>query len=350
LTLLVILSSCQKDDFFSEPISDNKESQFQEDMMKLGEKLENPYNVKNMQRAFQNLSGNSQLNSRKTNFEDINTTHLYVRFLPKSDKEHAMLIADTTLMLFDYPLDYEIEEGGTFYHDPELPDSSYTWKYCAVVKDYDFPNLEYEIIEELFLPESVDDSESSRNSQGWSFMDELEMEALRITGNLKNESNQNNRSVRGRRKWKPKGIIQMFDDSPGINKLVPLRGVKARAYSWFTTKEDLTNGKGEFFIDHNFKGNVNYSIKWERNDFEIRDKRWGQAYYNGPRLKEKDWNLNIYSGMSRMYAIIHRAAHRYYYENRAGLRTPPKRNQMLGRVTIGAFDWMMLIRMVTTGH
>ncbi|MGJ3233480.1 hypothetical protein [Marivirga sp.] len=337
--LLIILSSCQKDEIFNEPISNINQSQFQDDVIRLGKKLENPYTIENMQRAFQNLKGNTQFNSRSHNISIINVTHLYVRFLPRTDKEYAKLLADTTLMLFDYPLDYEIEEGGTYYHDPELPDTSYTWKYCAVAKDYDFPNLEYEIIEELFLPESIDDSKSSRNTEEWSFMDELEIEALRITGNLKDESVQNNRSVSARRKWKLKGKIQMFDDSPGVNKLVPLRGVKARAYSWFTTKEDLTDGKGEFFIDHNFKGNVNYSIKWERNDFEIRDKRWGQAYYNGPRLKEKDWNLDIYSGMSRMYAIIHRAAHRYYYENRAGLRTPPKRNQMLGRVTIGAFDW-----------
>lgn len=339
LVLLIAISGCQKDDILTEPITETEESQFQEGMIQLGKKLENPYTVENMRKAYQNLSGNSKLKSANINESEIDVTHLYVRFLPKTDEEYAILLNDTTLQLFDYPLDYEIEEGGTYYHDPELPDSGYTWKYCAVEKDYDFPNLEYEIIEELFLPESMEDETILKSSDTWSFWDDLEIEALKITGNLDETESSNLKSTMGRKKWKPSGTIRMFDDSPGVNRLVALRGVKARAYSWFTTKEDLTDNNGYFYINHNFKGHVNYSIKWERNDFELRDKRWGQAYYNGPRLKEKAWNLDIYSGLSRMYAIIHRAAHRYYYEAHAGLRTPPKRDQMLGRITIGAFDW-----------
>lgn len=173
----------------------------------------------------------------------------------------------------------------------------------------------------------------------WSFWDDVEIEALKITGNLDETESSNLKSTMGRKKWKPSGTVRMYDDTPGVERLVPVRGVKARAYSWFTTKEALTGTDGKFHINHNFKGHVNYSLKWERNDFEIRDKRWGQAYCNGPRYKEKSWQCDIWGNMTRMYAIIHRAAHRYYYEDNAGLRTPPKRNQMLGRLTIGAFDW-----------
>ncbi len=339
LALLIAISGCQKDDIVTEPMTEPVESQFQEGMIQLGKKLENPYTVENMRKAYQTLSVNSQLKSATVTESEIDVTHLYVRFLPKTDEEYALLLNDTTLQLFDYPLDYEIEEGGTYYLDPELPDSKYSWKYCAVEKDYNLPNIEYEIIEELFLPESMEDETSLKSSETWSFWDDLEIEALKITGNLDESESSNLKSTMGRKKWKPSGKIQMFDNTPSVNRLVPLRGVKARAYSWFTTKEALTGTDGTFLINHNFKGHVNYSIKWERNDFEIRSKNFGQAYYNGPRWKEKAWNLDIESGLSRMYAIIHRAAHRYYYEDHAGLRTPPKRNQMLGRLTIGAYDW-----------
>jgi len=184
----------------------------------------------------------------------------------------------------------------------------------------------------------MNNNEASRSIDSWSFWDDLEIEALKITNNLE-EDEANNASRSARRKWKPSGTITMYDDAPGVKKVVPVRGAKARAYSWFTTKEAITSSSGYFHINHNFKGYVNYSIKWERNDYEIRSKTFGQAYYNGPRLKRKAWNLEIRGGMSRMYAIIHRAAHRYYYEARAGIRTPPKRNQMLGRLTIAAYDW-----------
>jgi len=339
LALLIALSGCKKDNIHNEPITEPKESQFHEGMIQLGKKLENPYSVENMRKAYNNIKDDSQLKSTNITESDIKVTHLYVRFLPKSDRDYAMLLNDTTLILFDYPLDYELKEGGTYYHDPEIPDSCYTWKYCSVEKGYDFPNIEYEIIEELFLPESMTDDASLKSSDTWTFWDDLEVEALKITNNIDDFKNSELKSTNARDKWNPRGKIQMFDNSPGVNRLVPLRGVKVIAHSWFTTKDEITEEDGTFFFVHQFKGHVNYSIKWERNDFEIRDTRWGQAYYNGPRLDDEPWNLDISSGLSRMYAIIHRAAHRYYYENHAGLRTPPLRDEMLGRVTIGAFDW-----------
>lgn len=46
-----------------------------------------------------------------------------------------------------------------------------------------------------------------------------------------------------------------------------------------------------------------------------------QAWYNGPQ-KKGDWNLNIGSGKSIMYATMHRAAHKHYYGNNLGIRRP----------------------------
>jgi hypothetical protein len=336
LALLITISGCQKDDILTEPITVPEESQFQEGMIHLGKKLENPYTVENMLKAYNNLKGDSQLKSTNDTESDIEVTHLYVRFLPKSDHELAILQIDTTLELFDYPLDYELNEGGTYYHDPELPDTVITWQYCAVMKDFVFPNIEFEVLAELFLPESMVEETSLKSSDTWTFWDDLEVEALKITNNYDEESH-NLKSTMWRTKWKPSGTIRVNDDS-GLG-WIPVVGCKARAYSWFTTKSDLTNSTGYFYINHNFKGHVNYSIKWEREDFDIRSGNWGQAYYNGPRWKEKAWDLYIgKGGVSWVYANVHRAAYRYWYNNTYGVKTPPKNSFWKRKVKIGVMD------------
>jgi len=332
LALLIAISGCQKDDIVTEPMTEPEESQFQEGMIQLGKKLENPYTVENMRKAYQTLSVNSQLKSATVTESEIDVTHLYVRFLPKTDEELGVIQIDTTLELFDYPLDYEIQEGGTYYQDPELPDTAITWQYCAVKKDFNFPNIEYEVLAELFLPESMEDETSLKSSETWTFWDDLEVEALKITGNYDEAEDTNLKSTMGRKKWKPSGTIRVNDNS-GFG-LVPVVGCKARAYSWFTTKSDLTDNNGYFYINHNFKGHVNYSIKWERNNFDIRSGNWGQAYFNGPRYKQKAWNLDIRSGMSWVYAHLHIAAYDYYYNNSFGIKKPTPNN----RIKIGGMD------------
>ncbi|MBI9068385.1 MAG: hypothetical protein JEZ09_13910 [Salinivirgaceae bacterium] len=339
LALLLAISGCQKDEIVTEPISETEESQFQDGMLQLGEKLENPYTVENMRKAYNNINGSSQLKSASITESDIDITHLYVRFLPKSDEELGILQIDTTLELFDYPLDYEIQEGGTYYHDSELPDTAITWQYCAVKNDFIFPNIEYEVLDELFLPETMEeDSSSLKSADEWSFWDELEVEALKITDNYEgDESNGLKATNWGRKKWKPSGTIRVNDNS-GLG-WIPVVGCKARAYSWFTIKSDLTDNNGYFYINHNFKGHVNYSIKWERADFDIRSGNWGQAYYNGPRYKEKAWNLDIgKGGISWVYAHVHRGAYTYWYNNTYGIKTPPKNSFWKRKVKIGVMD------------
>ena len=51
------------------------------------------------------------------------------------------------MKFFDYPLDYDIEVGGTYYHDPSIPEGQITWLYTTVKPDYEFPALQYEILE-----------------------------------------------------------------------------------------------------------------------------------------------------------------------------------------------------------
>ncbi len=135
--LISITSSCDKDS------SPNEIASTHSGDMILGEQLQNPYSTSNMHVALGNLSLDFKSSS---NFE-VETTDLYVRFLPNTIEEYELLIQDS-LELFDYPLDYEIIEFGEYYQDPTIPSEEQTWLYTVVPVDYSFVNIEYEILEE----------------------------------------------------------------------------------------------------------------------------------------------------------------------------------------------------------
>ncbi len=136
-------------------------------------------------------------------------------------------------------------------------------------------------------------------------------------------------------KWTPRGCIKLSDNI--LSTTTGLRGAKARAHRWFETREGLTNENGNFDVGHKFRFPVDYSIKWERNDFNIRSGTSGQAYYNGPHHRG-DWNLDITGGVSWHYGHVHRGAFDYYYNNQTGLRKPPTNGFLGARIAIGVFD------------
>ncbi len=102
---------------------------------------------------------------------------------------------------------------------------------------------------------------------------------------------------------------------------IPLIQVSVHA-RWFTNvKTDLTDENG-YFETGQFRNEVNYAIKWERGDYDIRNGTLLQAWYNGPK-KKGDWNLKIGTGgKSIMYATMHRAAYKQFYGDNLGIRRP----------------------------
>jgi hypothetical protein len=104
---------------------------------------------------------------------------------------------------------------------------------------------------------------------------------------------------------------------------VPVVGCQVRTRRWFSTETTLTLADGSFNIGVTYKHPANFSIEWDRRDFDIRSGSYGQAYFNGPK-KEGRWDLNIESGGdSYLYAHVHRAAWNYYYNNTFGVMSPP---------------------------
>ncbi|MEW5845029.1 MAG: hypothetical protein AB1777_02060 [Bacteroidota bacterium] len=321
--LAAVFYGCEKEPLHQEPNTPKEASA--EGMIKLGKRLENPFTVENMQKAYNNLVKQGAVKSGL----EISPTHQYIRFLPSDMEQFDQLELDTLNAMFDYPLDYEIEEGGTYYYDPELnPEvNPYSWQYVVLPINKPVPNIPHEKIADLVLDISAVEKSPERAAALW---DMLETEALRLTGNL----NEKESATKGR--WTPSGRITVWDDVVG--RQIPLQGVKVRARWWFFWETGFTDSNGDYTVSGTFKGGrkVNYSIIWERSNWDIREEDWGQAYYNGPK-KDTEWNLDITSDKSLRYATIHRALLNYYYGDRLGLRIPYSPSALKPKLKVGYY-------------
>lgn len=312
-----------------------------EKLMEFAPPTENPYTISNMQRALDTLS--MQIKSKSDlKFFDIRTTHKYIKFKPQDSLQLWALNSDTTLILFDYPLDRKIAHAGTYYRDPSVPEGQPNFQWTAVPVDKKLPEgIPFEVLEELYIPEEDQKLVPYYNTLIDDYITELTDIALQITGNfdtteMKEVAEEDIRyKWRRRSKWNPSGRIRLSDNV--LNITSGLEGVKVRARRWFTMRSMLTNRNGEFWTPHQFRRDVNYSINWERADYNIRSGRHGQAYFNGPKIKGV-WNLDIVSGISWHYGQVHRGAYDYYYNNSTGLRQPPTSGFLGSRIAIGMFD------------
>lgn len=338
----IIFYSCQNDDGVMPQIEEQTYLN-QEDLngfIKLGKKLENPYSVKNMKKALENLKQSSASAKSSTDEIKISTTHLYIKFIPKSEEELDILKSDPELILYTYPLDYEMEEGGYFYRDPEVPINQPTYQYCAVKVDKVLPKkVESELLSELFIPDENKDSdeENGVNSKlvTYAMVDALVDEALRITNNLDNIQNKGLKTSAS--SWRPAGTIIVWDDDLGF---VGIEGLKVQARRWFTTHTGFVNASGYYSCDGTFKRDANYSFNWERYDFQIKkrsiDGLGNTVGYTGPK-KTGNWDLSFKEGVSEFYGTLFRASYHYFYKDIKELRRPPNNSFWKKQMTIEAW-------------
>ena len=323
-----VLAGCQEKDADLQPktlVQTSSHAIVTDGMTVLGRRLKNPYSVENMRKALENLSPKTRAGITDM---DIQPTHYYVKFHPRSSEELDLILQDSTIIWYDIPLDYEIEEYGSYYHDPTIPDSLPTFQYASI-EVAKWPavstiGVDYEILSDLFIPDEDKDEEDdegimTRSSTKWSevLTDALVEESLRMTGN--EEDGESEPQTRGRSKWRPAGRITAYDNIVG--GAIPLNYVRVRARRWFTTYIGYTNANGYYSCNGRFKRPANYSIAWETSRWDIRDGNIVQAYYNGPK-KTGNWDLYISANKSIRYATIHRALYRFYYGNTNGLKRP----------------------------
>lgn len=331
LSMVLVVSSCKKkDEFFPKSdygipieeqskimrLNDSEETNYADGSMVLGDTISDPYRLENMQKAYNNLNdSNAPISSVKANYR-------YVRVLPANQDELNVIEMDTALLLFDYPLNYEVIVSGTFYHDQSVLDSILTWLYCVVPLEYQFPKgINEELIYYVYIPPT--------ESKG-DFYYRLEEEAYRVVGyeDEEGKGEKDNNEV-----WTPSAYIKAWDDILGCQ--IPLKGVKVVANYVTKIGVGYTKSNGKCDVDRSFSHKVHYRIKWERGYWDIRSGAFGQAYYNGPKQKG-EWELEIANNEKTiLYATVHRAAQKFYYGNCLGLRRP---NLSYGKTKIAVYD------------
>ena len=326
--LAFTLTSCEKDDLLqlkqTTRQADKTEStdEIHEGEIQLGEKYESPLLLRNMQRAADTLSKRSGLRSAVI----LEPTHLYVRFLPKDSAEYEQLVADTILDVTPYPLDYELTEG-TVYHDKSLPYDSYQWQYAVVPIGYNLASVEIqsEKLEELYMPDGIlgeedDDNDNAGTLRSASKSPSTEFSLVQLLKEAERQTEKETSILKS--KWRPGATIKAYDNVVG--GMIPLKGVKVRICVFgFIKTQKYTDENGNVSFSKR-RRSASYSIEWEDDKWDIRDKGT-QAYYNGPR-QEKWWNLNIGIGTKKSlhYSAIHRALYEYYYGDNHGFSRPSK--------------------------
>ncbi|MEN9913820.1 MAG: hypothetical protein RL528_554 [Bacteroidota bacterium] len=330
VVLLTTVTSCNNEPNLSETVSQSKN----EDWIKEGQKLENPYSVKNMKLALQNLKTKKTTSKTTESAIDdgfeIETSHLYVKFEPATEVEEAVLKQDSTVVLFDYPLDYEFTEQ-TLDSRPKLEPNEVPTYYTAIPVTSEIASeAQYETLEQLYIPEEDPyfGSKLSKNQKVSEkkeiLLDQLLDEAFKLTGNerqdTKTKTSPNAKWIFGKRWW-PSGNITVFDEVAGMDK--PVVGAQVLIRQWFTVRQGITDENGNFSTS-SVRGSARYVLQWERYHYSIRNGSLFQAETKSDtEQKDEKWNLNITGGDDKYHALIHQAAHDYYYGHRFGLISPP---------------------------
>lgn len=327
--ILSLLVSCQNElpiDLAQPEITPIAEQQEEfvpsDEMIQLGRKLENPYSLENMRRALKQLPAESRSGFSA---EDIQPTHLYVKFKPKNvDELDTMLWSDSTLHFYDYPLDYEQISGGCHYHDPSLPEGVPTYYYVSIPVGHPIPEVcEYEILEELYIPDELTDYTRTLSP---AFINAIVKKSFELTGNeYECDAVATRSDGQTRASYTYSGTIRAWDNL--IGDYVPVPGALIKCTYWFTTVTAVTNTNGYYTMTRESQNKYHYVLHWERdNKYDIRDGEILQAKTNGP-TQTAGWSLDIGTGTPNnlSFATITRAAYRYFYGNTGGIdrQVPP---------------------------
>lgn len=218
------------------------------EMIVLGKRLENPYKTENMSKAL------ASLYPSKAGLIAVSPTDLYVRFLPKNQAELDAL-READIYLIDHPLDYDILVEGDWYHDPEVPDGNVTWQYAVVPVDFHFPNIEYQIIHNCFIPDSNDATRSA--GIDW---EAVERQAYIITGN---ETRLNDASLTKATKGTPSGRITIIDDQANGGKPFGVAGVRVSCNSFVRFAHCYTDRDGYYEMPKEFSSTLRYRLVFE---------------------------------------------------------------------------------------
>lgn len=248
LILALLLVGCEKQGHFnSEKINFDYGKDLQHEMIVLGERLENPYKTENVAKALKKLY--------PTKAAVLESTNLYVRFLPKDDRECSILEIQG-VELIDHPLDYEIKVDGDYYHDPEIAEDEMTWQYAVVPHNFVFPaDIEYEIIDECFI---ADSATKLAEDVDW---EAVERESFELTGNGAMIDDAALTKAKG--KAYPSGRITIVDDEWNGGKPFGVAGVCVACNCFVKIAKTYTDRDGYYTMKKSFSARPRYRLMFK---------------------------------------------------------------------------------------
>lgn len=281
---------------------------------------------------------------------EMSATHYYIKFLPKDEKDLALLKVDSNLVVYPFPLHTNSNQYGGNYRDPAVPAGVPTYQYASVPVSYVLPNVPFVKLADLYLPDErsnakpvtikgADNSSysvSGRALVGESLCDEepvtddmLDIPYDECDGNYGGGGPSTGTGAPPG-EWRPSGRITMTDDVLG---LIGVEGIKVRARRWFTTYTGLTDANGDYHVDGTYTRPANYWLDFERYDYAIVDVVHDATYeVSGPK-QQAAWNVN-FTGFERFCATIFRAAFHYYHKDIQGLHRPPQNSLWAAKLHI----------------
>ncbi len=246
--MALVLMSCSGKGIDPEDVPDNLYGRnLSHEKIVLGARLENPYKTENITKALHALY------PTKADRVDVRTTDIYVRFLPKTEEQLAVL-EEMELKMMDHPLDYEILEDGDWYHDPEIPDDMITWQYAVVPHDFVFPEMEYEIIDECHISEN-DTGTRAEDGIDW---EAVERQAYVMTGNSEYLLPDTKAE-----KVYPSGRIMILDEEADGGKPVGVKGVRVSCNSFVKFAHAYTDEDGYYKMNKKFSAKLRYRLVFE---------------------------------------------------------------------------------------
>ncbi len=244
LLMALLFLSCSKESLISHRDLDYEYGRsIPHEKIVLGEQLENPYTTENITKAL------CSLYPTKADRVDVKATNLYVRFLPKNGEELEIL-QNLTSNLTDHPLDYKIEVEGDWYHDPSIDEDGITWQYAVVAKDFRFPDMEYEIIDECYIAEN--DPATRADGIDW---EAVEREAYRLSGNGEMLAPKTKAP-----RSQPEGRLTIIDEDYCQGKPVGIAVVRVSCNSFVKFDQAYTDRDGYYKMNKFYSSNLRYRI------------------------------------------------------------------------------------------
>ena len=244
--------SCSKNEVFVQ--EEVKEYEITEpgiltDNVTLGRKLVNPYSVSVMKKACDALFPPTRGEAPASD-SLIEPNYLYVRFLPE-DSTDISVLTDSGLELYNYPLDYEILGDPEDYYDSSLPEGRITWQYTAVPIEDDIPDVEHQILDVCYIPNS---SDSTYNPT----MERIEDRAIVIADNGDCGSGGTSPPSSGGNTLN--GRVRVKDTVFGYEGI---KGIKVRARFFLKIRTDYTDEEGNYSICNDFRLQPRFELRFE---------------------------------------------------------------------------------------